>query len=771
MREAGGRVDAAGESRSGILPVRRELRRRREERGLSLSGLASLLHYSRGYIGKIETGDKPPTTAFARRCDEALAADGELLSLVGDGGIPRCAQLPAAAATFVGRREQLSQLSQALAEPQQSGAPRVVAIDGPPGMGKTALALRLAHHVKDRFPDGQLYVNLRGYSQEGIPARPAIVLEDFLVSLGVQAGRIPTNVDQRAAFYRSLLDGRQVLVVLDNARDLQQINPLLPAADSCGVIITSRTRITGLEIAEAQRSTLGPMSDDESISLLRGIIGTRDGDRPGVIGTLAERCGHMPLALRIAAELVAMHPHHAVHDLVSELGDEQDRLEALATGDTHQIRTVFSWSYRDLDDATRRLFRLLGMHQGPDISIDGAAALTGLRPSVARRLLDRLVSMHLVEGVAGVRYQMHDLLRVYATERAVAEEPPEDLRVAVQRLVDFYLHASYHANGILAPQRPNPELPAPRFDLALPQFTEYDEALTWCEQELANLVGATRLALDIGEYEAAWKLPVGLWNFLYLRKRWSSWIACHQMGLEAARECEDRFGEAWVLNNLAMAFRELRRFDEARNALDRALEVRRGVGDRIGEAWTLTSLGFLESDEGHYEEAAHRFQQALGLRSSLTETDRDRVSEVGNLHGQSIALAYLGVVLSELRRYDEAHDCLQQALAIARHIDDRHGESYTLIKVSDTYRKQRSIPAALNASVEALRIRREIGDRWGEAEVLHHQGHILLDDGQTVRTARAWVKAEAIFDELGDPRANDVRSDLAQLARAQGVTG
>lgn len=747
-------------------PFGRALRRRREERGLSLTGLAALVHYSRGYIGKVETGDKPPTEELARCCDDVLDAGGRLLGLVPEGGIPRFAQLPAAAATFVGRRGQLDRLARALTGPRVTGTPSVVTIDGPPGAGKTAMALRLAHEIKDRFADGQLYVDLHAYSPDGNPARPATVLEEFLLALGVRTGSLPDGVEARAALYRSLLDGRRVLLVLDNALDTAQVESLLPASDGCAVILTSRCRLTGLDVSQDHRVTLGPMTEDESNVLLRNVIGDdRVDEEPLATQALAKRCGHLPLALRIAAERVATHPHHLVCDLVAELGDEQDRLDALVTDDSYAIRTVFSWSYRDLSGEAARLFRLLGLHLGPHISVGAVAALADIPTAMARRVLDRLVSVHLLEGAPGDQYYMHDLLRVYAAERATAEETAIERRLAAQRVLEWFLRSSYAANHVLAPQRPNPSLPEPRFALVLPEFPRYEDALDWCERELPNLVAATRMAVDLGEYETAWKLPAGLWNFLFLRKRWSAWITSHEVGLVGARRGRDRLGEAWLLNNVALAYRELRRFDEARVHLEQALAMRRDIGDRVGQAWTLTALGFHDSDLGLFESAARRFQETLDLRDKIAETDGDDVvARVGNRHGKSIALANLGVVFRELRRFDDALGHLRRALEISREIHDRHGESYTLIKLSDTYRDLGRTEDALAASAEALDIRRDIGDRWGEAEVLHNRGHALFDNGQHGEAAQSWHQAAGIFDELGDPRAQDVKAALARVA-------
>jgi tetratricopeptide (TPR) repeat protein/transcriptional regulator with XRE-family HTH domain len=751
-------------------PFGRELRRLRTRRGLSLQKLAELVNYTRGYIGKVETGDKPPTTELSRRCDQVLEAGGQLVALATTEGLPRLAQLPAAAATFVGRETQLDQLDCALSG-DSPGTPWTVAIDGPPGVGKTALALRLAHQVKDRFPDGQLYVDLHGYSPDGQPSRPDVVLEEFLVALGTSASAIPTSTSQRAALYRSLLDGSRVLLVLDNARDSRQVEQLLPGSAGCGVIVTSRMRLSGLPMRQDQRTTLGPLSEHESVALLRTVIGSdRADDEPEATAGLARRCGHLPLALRIAAERVATHPHHSVDELADELGAEEERLDVLSTDDDSvAVRTVFSWSYRDLSGESARMFRLIGLHRGPYLSVHAAAALAGVSVSQAKRSLDRLVGVHLVQGVGSDQYRCHDLLRVYAAERAAEEEPQGERILAVRRVLHWYLHTAYAANHTLSPQRFDPPLARSEFSLPVLEFTSYDEALAWCEAETANLIAATRLALEVGADEIAWKIPVGSWNFVFLRKRWSAWISAHELGVAGARRMGDRFGEAWALNNVAQGFRELRRFKDAKEHLAEALEIRKEIGDLLGLAWTLTAMGFVDCDQRCFAVAVDTLREALRIRDEVArDYAGDEAIMLANRQGQGIARASMGDALRELGRFDEALDELNEALQTFRGIADKHGEGYTLVKLGDTYAHMHRPEEALANFEQALETRREIGDRWGEAETLHSRGRVLLDTGEPEAAREAWRHALAIFTDLDDPRAEDVRALLTSTPRTAG---
>lgn len=735
----------------GTSPFAEELERLLRKRGLSWRRLSDLIGYTPSWLSKIKHG-APPSAELARKCDQVLEADGQLIALAASTSGPvRLAQLPAAAATFVGRDAELSELTEILAFKGDPGSPQTIAIDGPPGAGKTALALRVAHAVVDHYSDGQLYVDLRGYSPDAQPRIVDEVLEEFLTALGVQIDVIPAGLDARAKLYRSVLADRRVLVVLDNAADSQQLQPLMPASSGCGVVVTSRKRITGIEMRGDSRITLGPMAEEESITLLRRVIGAdRTAAEPAAVRGLAERCGHLPLALRIAAERVATHPHHSVSLLVEELDTEEQRLDGLSTDDSIAVKTVFSWSYRDLSADAARMFRLIGLHSGSHLSTGAAAALADQPLARARRLLDRLTAVHLLEGMGNDRYRMHDLLRVYAAEQAAEEEPEAERTLALRRMVDWYLHNVYAANHALAPQRHDPVLDKSEFAIDVADF-DYDSALEWCEIEMSNIVMATRTAYAVGEYVACWKLPAGSFNYLHLRKRWSLWVASHEVGVEGARQAKDSYGESWVLNNLAHAYRELRRLDEAIAAYEKSLAIRTEIGDQVGLAWTLTGLGNAGFDQSRFDIAAEHFERALAMFRG-----------VGDRHGEGIALANLGDAVRSLREFDRAVAVLEQALDLFQDMDDSYGEGYTLVKLGDTYSELKRPAEALNFFERALTIRRELGDRWGEAETLHKQGLALHDSGQPDQARECLRGAVAIFDELGDPRAADLKELLAR---------
>jgi tetratricopeptide (TPR) repeat protein len=345
---------------------------------------------------------------------------------------------------------------------------------------------------------------------------------------------------------------------------------------------------------------------------------------------------------------------------------------------------------------------------------------------------------------------MHDLLRVYAAEQAAEAESDQERESALRRMVAWYLHNTYAANHALAPQRHDPVLEKPDFAVDVAEF-DYGSALDWCEFEMTNIAAATRIAVELGENIAAWKLPAGSFNYLHLRKRWTAWVASHEIGVIGARRAGDRYGEAWVLNNLAVAYRELRRTDEAKECFLQARALRIEIGDRVGQAWSLTGIGFIGFDQSRFDAAALHFGEAL-----------DIFREVGDRHGEGIALANVGDAYRCLSDYDRAVDALEQALALFRDIDDGYGECYTLVKLGETYSELTRQTDALDCFQRALDTRRELGDRWGVGETLHKRGLVLFESGQPELAEESLREAFAIFDELGDPRAADVRELLTK---------
>ncbi|WP_158884540.1 ATP-binding protein [Amycolatopsis anabasis] len=407
-------------------------------------------------------------------------------------------QLPADVRGFTGRSGYLEKLDALIPEAENHGDRAVVisAIAGTAGVGKTALAVHWAHRVRDRFPDGQLYTNLCGYDHAGVPADPDAVLENFLHALDVPAEKVPGDLAAKQCLYRSVLAGRRMLIVLDNACSAEQIRPLLPGEGTCLVVVTSRNRLSGLVAREgAERVTLDVLPLAEAVELLRSILGS-DRDRTAILESLAELCVRLPLALRIVAERAATSAV-PLTELVAELTDERSRLDALTPDgdeDTTAVRAVFSWSYRALPPPDARVFRLLGLHPGPDLGLHAAAALAGVSQAETRRRLDRLVGAHMLER-HGRRFRFHDLLRVYAAERAHEDETATERDAARRRMLDWYLHtasAATTAVGHDSQLRLEPVSPG----ITPLTFDTPGQVATWYAAEYRNLEATWRYLVN-----------------------------------------------------------------------------------------------------------------------------------------------------------------------------------------------------------------------------------------------------------------------------------
>ncbi|QFZ19747.1 ATP-binding protein [Saccharothrix syringae] len=658
-------------------------------------------------------------------------------------------QLPARASRFVGRTRELATLLDLVA----AGGDEVpvLLVTGTAGVGKTALAVALAHRVRDLFPDGHLYADLRGY--DGGPAlTPERVLGDLLTALGVPVERVPCGVAAQAALFRSTVDGKRVLLVLDNAAGAEQVRPLLPGSPGCLVLVTSRNRLSGLVAREgAHRVALGSLSGAEAVELLRLVVGPERVDaEPAAAARLAEQCAHLPLALRIAAERVATRPHLHLADVVAEIGRDRDRLDLLAAdddGDT-EIRAVFSWSYRALPEPAARVFRLLGLHAGATFDVRAAAALADVEPAAARRLLDALASVHLLDETARDRYRLHDLLRVYAAERAAAVDGDTECADAVRRTLAWYLRGADAADSLLLPMRPYSVDLGPFAEVGgVMAFTGYDEALAWCEAERANLLAAAQQAAEHGYHQAAWAFGAATSAYFDLRKHWNDRIAVLLIGLASAERAGDGRGEAFMLLNLGVAYRDLRDFDRALECLDRALVLSRELGDRWTEGGVLHKLG-----DTHRR--TRRFTEALDFLGHALALARD----VGEEWGEGRVLNSLGDTCVDLGRYEEALDHYAGALAIWRRRGTDWGEGVTLTALGDTHRRLGRCDEALHCLEGALLIARKVGNRHGEAETLRTSGDVHHDLGDEATARALWHEALLIFDDLGDPQAEHLRA-------------
>ncbi|WP_154814931.1 tetratricopeptide repeat protein [Actinophytocola xinjiangensis] len=571
--------------------------------------------------------------------------------------------------------------------------------------------------------------------------------------MDVPTSRIPTTLDAQAGLYRSILRERRVLIVLDNVASTEDVRPLLPGSSTCLVLVTSRSRLSGLVAREgASRVTLDMLSRDEAVELLREVVGAERVDaEPAALAELAALCGYLPLALRIAAERILNHPQWTLADLLVDLADERDRLDALSTADddeTTAVRAVFSWSYRALPPDTARMFRLLGLHQGTEISADVAASLAGSRLTVARRQLDTLAGLHLVEEVSRDRYRFHDLLRVYAADCAERDEPQDERRDATRRMLSWYLHAAEAADKALSPYRER--VPLERPTRLPPSFVDYDQAWEWCEAERSNLVAAIRQADEIGESDLAWRMPGALLTYFTHRKPRVDWLVSHQVGLRASRRAGDRFGEAWMLTSLSLAHRELRQFDEAMDCLTAALPLWREVGVRWAEGWALFDIGFLHHERQDHIAALSFLQQALEVRR-----------EAGDQWGEGSTLGLLGEVLYRLGRLDEAADHAERSLDLQRATGNQRGMASAMHTLGLVHHDRGQVEAGLERLREALALRQETHNHLGEAKTLRAMGELERRRGDLDAAREHWRQALEILERLDDPEAAQVRAALA----------
>ena len=698
--------------------------------------------------------DGPPSAASPARAAPAPAAAQPL---------PQLAQLPADIPDFTGRAEHVQDLRDLLAGPRRPDSPGAVvvaAVIGAGGLGKTTLAVHTAHLLRKEFPDGQLYINLLGASQH--PAPPGDVLARFLRDLGMNPARIPVEEEERSARYRSLLTDRRVLIVLDDATDAAQVRPLLPGSASCAVLVTSRGRMP--DLAGSRVVDLDVFAPPEARTLFAGIVGAgrAEADQQATAEVLTA-CAGLPLAIRIAGARLAARGGWNVRTLARRVSDERGRLDELQVGNL-AVRACFEVSFASLSGSGQpgsgdpaRAFRLLGVWPGPSIGLAAAVALLGQPESAVADALEVLVDAHLLDSPGPDVYRFHDLLRVYAADRARAQETEQDRRDAIIRLLTWYLHSVEAAARVISPQHTRVPLDPPSAEVRPLSFATLDGALNWCEAERARLVAAVRLAADSGLHEIAWKLPAAAMSFFYRRSHWTNWVATHQIGLASARETGDMLAEAWMLNNLGMAYGQ-QQMEDSVSYFEQALALYRQLGDGQGEARAATNVANAYFDLGRFSEALAAAQRSLGIQRQF-----------GKRYGEGIALGILGGAYSELAQYGEAVQCLRQALAIFRELGDRDAEADSLSDLGAAYLGRGGMSEAIASLREALAIRRDIGDRHGQALTLHRLGLTLQRAGNPGETRESLLEALRLLEELGDhAQSAVVRANLVTFTEAAG---
>jgi tetratricopeptide (TPR) repeat protein len=667
--------------------------------------------------------------------------------------VPR--QLPAGLAHFTGRGAELKLLADLRDQAADGMAAVISAIGGTVGVGKTALAIQFGHQSCDVFADGQLYVNLRGFGLSATPAEPGEALRRFLGALGVEPERIPAGLDAQAALYRSLLVGKRVLIILDNAADEQQVRPLLPGSPGCLTVITSRRQLAGLAAAdEASLLTLDVLGHGEARDLLAARVGSdRVATEPGPADELVTRCACLPLAVAIAAARAAARPGLLLADLAAELRDASSRLDALDSGDpAASIRAVFASSYRNLSAPAAGMFRLLGIHPGPDISLAAAASLIGHPVRLARRALDELTRMNLVTPYAPGRYALHDLLRAYAAEQASTIESEADRMAAIRRVLDHYVHTAYTADRVLYPTRDPLTLEPPLSGVVSGQPAGYQEALAWFEAEHRVLREAVALGERHGFDGYIWQLSWSLATFLSRRGHWRDWASTQQTALKAARRLGDQAGQAFAHRSIGRACTMLGCHREASTHLHRALRLYRRLGDLVGQAHTLINLASVLGHQRQYRPAQRHCLQALDLY---------RAAEHRAWEG--LALNNIGWFCALLGDFDKSVSYCQQALDRYRELGDRHGSANSWDTLGYVHYQLGQYADAIRCYRTSLEIFRETGDRYNQADVLAHLADTRQAAGHPEVARDLWCQALAILEQLNHPDARHVRVRLAEL--------
>ncbi|MFG2025463.1 BTAD domain-containing putative transcriptional regulator [Streptomyces sp. NPDC048825] len=680
--------------------------------------------------------------------------------------LPAPAQLPHDLLTFTGRRTELDEV---LALPvsdhdeqrkqRSAGTVVITALGGMAGIGKTTLAVHWAHRVADRFPDGQLYVNLRGFDSSGAVTSAGEAVRAFLDALGVPPERVPHGVDAQAALYRSLLAGRRFLVLLDNARDTDQVRPLLPGTPGCLTIVTSRHQLSGLVSAHGAHSlTLRPLDAEEAWAFLARRLGAeRLAGESLAVAEITALCGGLPLALACVAVRSAAHPHFPLSAIAAELREAHGSLDAFSRTDTSaNVGAVISWSLGAVSPGAARLFRLLALHPGPDISVPATAALAELPVREARLLLAELADVHLVGEHAPGRYAFHDLLRAHAAELVRAHHPETERRAATDRLYAHYLHTAHTAGLLIAPQAdPLPPGPAPA-GVTAERLSDDAQALTWLTAEYPVLLAVINAVAQhvspvphAAHDQLACLLAWSLEPFFDRRGHWHDWAAAQRTALDAALRLADPVWEARGLRGLARAEGRLGLHDRSRPRLDRALELFTELGDGIGRANTHRSLGWECDQRGDLAGALRHNQLAL----ELFRDSGHRAAQAGVLNSVGWYHALLG-------EYRQALSHCFQALSLLQELGDRYGQAGTWDSIAYAHHHLGRHPHALLGYRNALTLYEELDVPYLKAFTLVHIGDTHHAMGDEDRARGAWQRALAVFTSLGHSDADDVRARL-----------
>jgi tetratricopeptide (TPR) repeat protein len=733
-----------GEPPAGFAGLLRQLRR---EAGLTQEELAEAAGVSVRAVAYLERGVvAAPQKETVRLLADALGLIGAARAGFESAARGRAAPGAVAAATrtlprdiasFTGRARELEQLAQAAASAGQVVG--IHAIGGMAGIGKTAFAVHAAHRLADRFPGGQIFLQLHGHTPGQQPVDPEDALASLLLTAGVAPAQIPPGLEARMGLWRDRLAGQQLLLILDDAVSSEQVRPLLPGAGASLVLVTSRRHLSALD--EAAVISLDTLPADQAAGLLVRLAG-RPGLRPGDPGVaeITRLCGYLPLAIGMVARQLRHHPAWSAARRAGELAAAAGRLELMAT-ENLSVAAAFNLSYADLDPDLQRLFRRLGLHPGAEADAYAAAALDGTDLEAARRGLEGLYDQYLLTEPAPGRYRMHDLIREHARALAARLDLDEGRELATARLLDYYQHAAARADALLARQtRPGPAAAQGAIPAAVPDLADGEQALAWARAERASLLACLDHATSTGQHARVIALTARLAGLLRLDGPWAEAITRHQDAIEAARQTGDRLGQASALNDLGDARLQTADYPAAAQDLEQALSIYRDLGNRLGQANALHDLGDVRRMTGEYRAAAQVLEQALGIYRDL-----------GDRLGQARALRDLGDVRRVTADYPAAARALEQALGIYRDLGDRDGQASALLYLGAVRRMMGDYPAAAQDLEQALDISRDLGNRKGQAHILHYLGAVRRETSDYPAAAQDLEQALDIYRDLGHP--------------------
>jgi len=659
-------------------------------------------------------------------------------------------QLPPDLYGFAGRADELRLLDGLV---NANSAVRIVAVSGTAGVGKTALAVHWAHRVRSHFPGGQLYVNLRGFDPTGTPVTPAEAVRGFLDAFEVPTNRVPASFEAQVGLYRSLLADRRVLVVLDNARDTEQVRPLLAGSPGCLVLVTSRTLLSGLVAEGAHALVIDLLDVNECLELLAGRLGAdRVAAERAVVHEIVGLCAQLPLALAVVAARAATHPQFGLAALADELRAARGGLDEFAGADpATDPRAVFSWSYLQLSPAVARMFRLIGLHSGPDIGVRAAASLASVTPTKVRPLLAELARAHLLTEHRPGRYACHDLLRAYAAEQADAIDTEDDRRVARRRLLAHYIHSADHADSLLDPRRQEP----PALTELLPgvdpeTMADHAQAVAWFNAEHRVLLSVIH---QPPEFDAeGWSLIWSRERFLDHQGHWHDELVAFPVAVAAAHRLGDPIKQAWAHCQLGCTHVWFDRHEIARRELDTALDLFRVAGDQVGQARVEYYHAWSLDRQERNVEALRHAENALELFRAA-----------GHEAGQAKVLNAMAWFHAQLKDYASAIRFGENALELQAKLDDQVAAAQTWSSIGYIHDRLGDRPRAIQCYEAAIGLFREAGYLFGEASVLTQLGdtHYNADDFEAARAT--WQRAVDILEQLGHPDAEQAREKLTKL--------